>query len=205
MATRRTYRGLTGDERRAERRARLVAAAREIAGSAGYGAMTIEATCRAAGVTARHFYDHFASREAVLVAVYESVLDDHRGAVAAALTDAPADALEPRLRTAVAAALGAWLSDPAAARIAFLEVVGMSPEVEARRQQGIEEYVQLVLAIAEDLRAAGLADRPSDPVRARAVVAAIIGLVELWLHAENPPPTSHLVDVGTEIALATLR
>ncbi len=205
MATRRTYRGLTGDERRADRRARLVAAARVIAGTAGYGAMTIEATCRAAGVTARHFYDHFTGREALLIAVYESVLDEHRGAVAAVLAGAPADALEPRLRTAVAAAMDAWLSDPAAARIAFLEVVGTSPAVEARRQQGIEEYVRLVLAIAEDLHAAGLAGRPGDPVRARAVVGAIIGLVELWLHAEDPPPTRHLVDVGTEIALATLR
>ncbi len=204
MATRRTYRGLTGEQRQAERRERLVAAARGIAGTSGYGAMTIEATCRAAGVTARHFYDHFTGREALLVAVYESVLDQHRGAVAAALAEAPADELVPRVRSLVTAALGAWLSDPAAARIAFLEVVGTSAEVEARRQQGIEEYVRLVLAVTDDLRTAGLVDRPGDPVRARAVVAAIVGLVELWLHAEDPPPTSHLVDVGTEIALATL-
>ncbi len=201
---RRTYRGLTAEERESDRRGRLLAAGREIAGTSGYGAMTIEAACRTAGVTARNFYDHFAGREQLLVAVYESILDEHRGAVAAALADEPADALEPRVRTAVRAALETWIADPAAARIAFLEVVGTSDAVEARRRQAIAEYVELVVGIADDLHRAGLAGRPGNPIAGRAIVGALIGLVELWLGELDPPPTALLVDEATRIALGAL-
>jgi AcrR family transcriptional regulator len=141
-AVTRTYRGLTADQRAADRRARLVAAGRRAFAGAGYAATTIEALCRAANVTARHFYEHFASREALLLAVYEEVLEGHRGAVARGLADAPEDTLEPRVRAAIAAAVGAWTADRGTARIAFIEVVGVSATVEARRLQAVDEYTE---------------------------------------------------------------
>jgi AcrR family transcriptional regulator len=200
----RTYRGLTAEQRAAERRTRLVQAGLETFGTQGYAAATIEALCREANVTARHFYEHFTGREALLVAVYDEVLAHHRGAIAAALAEAPEDALEPRVRAAVGAAVAAWTADRGRARVAFIEVVGVSPEVEALRLRAIEEYTDLVTAVADDLLARGLSRRGGRRVASRAIVGALIGLVELWLTAAVPPRPEEMAAEATVLALAAL-
>lgn len=200
----RTYRGLTAEQRAADRRHRLVAAAIDAFADGGYASATIERICRGAGVTARHFYEHFATREALLLAAYEEIIDGHRGAVLRALAEAPGDALEPRVRAAVGAALDVWTQDRGRARIVFIEIVGVSPAVEARRLRAVDEYTELVSAIGDDFHARGLAGRPGNTVAARAVVGALIGLVELWLTAPEPPPTAELRDEATRLVVAAL-
>ncbi len=205
MATRRTYRGLTDEQRQAERRSRLVAAARAAVGTTGYAALTIEGACKAAGVTARHFYEHFPTREDLLLVAYEEVLEEHRGAVAAALAAHDGDRLEEVVQAAVAAALAAWTADPAGARLAFVEVVGVSPRVEARRMRAIAEYTELVTAVADELHRRGLTPTPGRPIAARAIVGALIALVELWLTAPEPPATDALVAEAAMLALSAVR
>ena len=83
------YRGQSSTERRAERlRERLLATAVDLFGTAGYAATPIEAICTGAGVTARHFYEHFPSREALLRAVYDAIIADTQRAVIRALSSA---------------------------------------------------------------------------------------------------------------------
>jgi AcrR family transcriptional regulator len=200
----RTYGGKTGDERLAERRDRLLAAGLERFGTEGVDGATITALCREAGVTARHFYEHFASVEELLLAVYEHVLDRHRGAVVAALADAPEDDLRARVRAAVGAAIAAWTQDRQMTRVAFLEVVGRTSRVEARRQAAIAEYTALVVAVADDLHARGLVPAPGRPLAARAVVGALIGLVEAWFVADDPPSAEALTAEAEPLALAAL-
>ncbi len=71
----RTYAGLSAPERRAERRERLLDAALELFGTAGFPKTTIPMLCSAAGVTARHFYDEFDSREALLRTLYDGIAE----------------------------------------------------------------------------------------------------------------------------------
>src|SRR5690242_4478130 len=70
----RVYGGRSERERRADRRARLLAAGLDLFGTDGWTATTIEKLCTAAGVATRSFYEEFASREALLLAVFEDVL-----------------------------------------------------------------------------------------------------------------------------------
>ncbi|MGZ6827110.1 MAG: TetR/AcrR family transcriptional regulator, partial [Mycobacteriales bacterium] len=67
----RVYGGRSEEERRADRRARLVAAGLELFGTEGWAGATIERLCAGAGVATRSFYEEFSSREALLRAVYE--------------------------------------------------------------------------------------------------------------------------------------
>lgn len=201
---RRTYAGKTDEQRASERRRRLLDAGARLMARDGAGATTITGVSREAGITARHFYEHFASVEELLLGVYEDVLERHRGSVAAALQDAPADDLEAVLHAAVAAALAAWTSDPQAARIAFVEVVGFSARVEARRLQAIAEYTEIVGAIAADLHRRGLSAGPPRPLAARALVGAMIGLVEAWLTVEPRPATDDLVAEAILLARASV-
>ena len=60
----RRYGGLTAEERRAERRARLVRAATEIWVAEGWAAVSMRAVCARAGLTDRYFYEEFGNREA---------------------------------------------------------------------------------------------------------------------------------------------
>jgi AcrR family transcriptional regulator len=199
----RTYGGMTGEQRAADRRARLVAAGLETFGREGYACATIEGLCRAAGVTARHFYEHFPAREDLLLAVYEQVLETHRLEMAAGLVDE--GDLEERVRAITAAAVRAWTANPQAARVAFVEIVGVSARVEQRRLEAVAEYTGLITAIADDLHRRGLVGRPGRPLAARALVGAMIALVELWLTAPEPPAINDMIEEGTRVALAIVR
>ena len=60
----RPYRGIKPDDRRAERRARLLDAGLSILGSeAGPEAVTVRGVCRQSGVSARYFYESFSDRD----------------------------------------------------------------------------------------------------------------------------------------------
>jgi AcrR family transcriptional regulator len=201
----RTYGGKTEGERAADRRRRLLAAGLRHFAARGAGTATITGISRDAGVTARHFYEQFASIEELLLATYEQILDRHRGSVAAALAQAPEDDLELRVRAAIGAAVRAWTADRASAKVAFVEVVGHSARVEARRLRAIEEYTLLVLAVSDDLHRRGLAPAPGRRLAARALVGALIGLVELWLTDPDPPDPDAMIGEASVMAIAALQ
>ena len=69
----RSYRGQSQEQRRAERRSRLVAGAIAVYGERGYHQATVKAVCEAAGLTERYFYESFANSEALLIDSYNTV------------------------------------------------------------------------------------------------------------------------------------
>ncbi len=69
----RSYGGIPPEERRRERRARLVDAGLVLFGTKGYVATTIEQLCGEAGLNKRYFYESFRSTEELLAAVYREV------------------------------------------------------------------------------------------------------------------------------------
>lgn len=87
----------TQQQRRAETRARLVAAATALFAERGVDAVSVDAVAEAAGRTSGAVYDHFGSKQGLLLAV----LDDWRDAVVGAILGefAVADRMEDRLRS----------------------------------------------------------------------------------------------------------
>lgn len=77
----RAYGGVAAEQRAEERKARLLAAALELFARQGYARTTIEALCTEAKVTARHFYQLFDSREAILRALYDNIIANLRAGV----------------------------------------------------------------------------------------------------------------------------
>ncbi|MEU1996434.1 TetR family transcriptional regulator [Nocardia gamkensis] len=76
MTAGRTYGGVSADERRAERHARLVRAARELLESGDTAQVTVTAVCRRAKLTERYFYESFTDRDALLGGVYDDFADE---------------------------------------------------------------------------------------------------------------------------------
>ncbi|WP_082900457.1 TetR/AcrR family transcriptional regulator [Pseudomonas benzopyrenica] len=66
----RTYRGNSPEERKSQRRAKLIAAAKELYGSNGFHATKVKMICVTAGLTERYFYENFANSEELFIAMH---------------------------------------------------------------------------------------------------------------------------------------
>jgi AcrR family transcriptional regulator len=202
-ATERRYRGMSADDRRDDRRRRLLDAALELFGTKGYAATTIEEVCTAAGVTARHLYEHFPSREALLLAVYDQIIAEHLALVAAALPEN--GTLEEVAHAGAHAALESWAADERRARIAFLEVVGVRGPVEDRRLAVLDAYAAFIAKAGDDLARRGLIpERENRLLAGHAVVGAISQLCVHWLSVPDRPPIGVVIDELIAIQLALL-
>jgi AcrR family transcriptional regulator len=140
----RTYGGKTPDERRAERRARLVAAGRELFGTQGYASTSIKAVLDKAGLRDRYFAESFSGLEELLAAVHDEVdaaqFADMMAGVDAAATPAG------QVRQMLENYLRIIQEDPLGARVKLLESVGVSPAFEKRRQEAIWAYANATAA-----------------------------------------------------------
>jgi AcrR family transcriptional regulator len=203
-ATARRYGGKTASQRRGERRERLMDAGLELFGTQGFAATTIEALCATARLNPRYFYEGFATREALLGAVYERHVTAVAAAVLAALDDAPADPLL-RLEVGLRAFLDGTLADPRAARVHYFEVIGVSPELERLRRDALRAYAELIareLAALSREVAVGLSDLHAAAV---AVVGAVDGLVIDALSGERGVDRETIVTTLRELFGGSLR
>lgn len=112
----RTWAGTTLADRRAERREKFLDAGLELLGTDGSGAVSVRAACRTAKLTERYFYENFADRDALLLAVYERVAGEARDALLTAVEESAARNTEPRpgdlARAAVTAFVELIVDDP---------------------------------------------------------------------------------------------
>ena len=116
----RTWGGTTLADRQAARRERLLEAGLDLVGSGGSAALSVRSVCRRAELTDRYFYESFADRDALLLAVYDRVAQEAGEALVAAVAAAPDD-LPRRARAAVDAFLQVIVDDPRKGRVLLLE------------------------------------------------------------------------------------
>jgi AcrR family transcriptional regulator len=176
----RRYAQQTADQRRAERRSRLVEAAVAAFGTRGYFATSIEQLCSDAGISTRNFYDEFASREELLAALHDLLNSRAMAAVVDALAAVDGLSVEDRALAGVRAYFDVMTSDFRWARIAVVESVGVSPAMEAHRNQALARFASLIEAEADRLAAAGVIPRRDHSLTAIALVGAINGLINQW-------------------------
>jgi len=188
----RRYAGLSAAQRRADRRARLLTAGRDLFGGVGYAATSIERLCLEAGVTTRHFYEEFPGREALLLAVYDEVLTMAERAVGDAL--AAAGPGLGRVRAGVEAYVRAMTADAGLVRIAYIETVGVSPAFEQRRRDALDAFARTAIGVAEELAAAGEIPRRDYDLTAHALAGAINELLVEWDQRPAPPSVERIVD-----------
>lgn len=93
---------MSADQRRADRRMRLLAATRELLESGGLAQITVTAVCRQAQLSERYFYESFPDRDKLLEGVYDAFADEYISAVLTKV--ALATDLTSRLRAALSVA-----------------------------------------------------------------------------------------------------
>lgn len=168
----RNWGGRTGRERRAERRRRLLDAGIELFGTEGYARTPVKAVCREAGLTERYFYEAFDDREALLAAIFDSLVENTQVRTLEAIDRAP-DELFARLKVGLEAFFAALTEDPRRARIQEIETVGVSEAMEARRRDALHSYAGL---IADQIRREPAWTGGDDP-RLDVIALGLVGAV----------------------------
>lgn len=149
------------------RRVQLLDAGYELLGTRGAAQVTVRGVCRAAGLTERYFYESFADRVALLVAVHARVADEARVALAAAVAAAPAEPLASAT-AAVEAFVELLHDDPRRGRVLLSEVFAD----EALTRAGVELIPSFAALLAEQIVAV-YADAPDAPDRLDAELTAV--------------------------------
>ena len=196
----RPYAGLSPDERRQERRQRLLDAGLQVFGTVGYDDATISLLCATARVGTKAFYEEFPTREALLLAVATDVVAEAARGLEVALAAAPPD-LEQRVRAGLTAYIGHLTEDPRRVRIAYREV-RMAP-LEAERQFASVAFAALVTQQVAQLGMSGHAR--DNLLLALALTGGVGELLNYWTGATDKPSTEHLVDEMTRLFVAALR
>lgn len=178
--TRRTYGGLSAGERRAERRERLMRAGLQQFGTEGYAASSIEKLCNVAGVSTRNFYEEFNSREELLIALHDRIIEEAFHAVRTALEDADRTPLRERFTSAVRAFITTTASDPRWARLTYVEIIGVSNAVEKHRVTWRHRWAEFLVSEARRAVDRGEADDRDFDLSAVALIGAVNELVHHW-------------------------
>lgn len=176
----RPYKGVSAEERRSERRERLVQACFEVIATEGVQGTTVERVCAEAQLTKRYFYESFADRDGLLLAAADELFELVRTRMEEAL---------PRYRTrryrtrrdrthAVLTVLIDTLSDdPRLARL-YVECPG-HPVLLHRREQAIAAFTDFIAsAVLADGEPAVDAARL---LATRVLVAGTTDVVTSWL------------------------
>jgi AcrR family transcriptional regulator len=203
-APERRYSGRPVEEWKAARRERLLDAALELFATEGYQSTPIERLCSTAKVSTRHFYQEFPNKEAVLIAVHEQGVQQGMEHAGAALAAAPVSPIHERLRRGLTAYLHTIMDDPRRARVAFVEVIGVSPAVEEQRLAFREVIVSLIAA--EGAAAVERGELPERDFRflGMALIGAINATVYDWMQHDPRPPADELQASLVRLALDML-
>lgn len=114
--TERVYRRATAEERRAERRDRLIEAGYDVLASEGTARTTMKAIRIRSGLTERYFYESFKDCSELLTTLVDQVGRELRTAVLDAVSTAPND-LYSMSHAATSALVGLLAKDPRKARV----------------------------------------------------------------------------------------
>lgn len=172
------YRGVSAEDRAAERRARLLAATLAVWADPGTRT-TMTAVCAEAGLTERYFYESFANLDEALTAVMDEIAAEIEQATVAAV-EAAGDETADRVYASMRAFVQLLVDDPRKGRVAIIESVG-SPVLRQRRTELLR---YLALRSAEEARTRlGLPRRGDreDEVAGLLFIGGMAELVTAWL------------------------
>lgn len=198
----RRIRGLDAEQRRAQRREQLLAAAFELFARDGYARTAIEQICQTAYVGTKAFYELFDSKEDCYLALMLQSGDRIKDQVVQALAEATADEPEEQImRRMVAAFTHALVDDPRVAVVGFRESWGISPAVEAQRKENRQWAANFIEAFWRSHQQA------DNNVDYRALAVATVGglfesVTDFINHADLPRSVDDLISGMTAFVLA---
>jgi AcrR family transcriptional regulator len=179
-----------------ERREKILRAAAELFAARGYHAVSLADIGAAAGIVGSGVYRHFASKAAILVALFDEFTGRLLADAGTVMSTEPDTARQ--LAALVRGQVACAIEDRYLVRLWLREVAAL-PEADRRRlrrlqRMYVEEWVHLVAELRPGL----------DDSRTRAVVHAAIGAVQSVAAYDSGLPPDQQADLLTKVAHACL-
>lgn len=129
----------TGEERKVERRRKLMRAAVELYGKQGFRNVSVKSVCTTAGLSERYLYESFENGEDLLRQCFTQVTTDLFRKL-----DNKINATKGKPATKLTAALRVYLEfikrNPSSARLFLFDIANISPETEALHSKNLDEF-----------------------------------------------------------------
>jgi len=177
-------------------RERIITALVDTVAERGYNATTVAHITKAAGVSRRTFYEHFADKEACFLAAYEMVAGHIRESMQVA-----AQAFEEwpqQVRAALATMLRFLAGEPELARVVMVEPVAAGGEIAARHRESMQGFV----AILKAGRPEHGGERPLPEATEATLVGGIVSLIVREINAGRTDKLEQLLPDLIELTLA---
>lgn len=176
----RVYGKKNAEDRESERRERLLQAALQLFATQGYANTTIEGLCSEAKVTARHFYQVFRGREALLLALYNQMMEELQAGILSSVMKEHGSVRE-KMHEIIQALVNLYLTDTRRAKIGVLEVVGVSQDIELRRREVIHTISMSIQLFLDQLASQNEIPKRNYHWLAVAIVGGMNELMAEWL------------------------
>ena len=177
-------------------RERIVTALVDTVAERGYNATTVANITKAASVSRRTFYEHFADKEACFLAAYEMVADHIAASMRAA-----ADVFEEwpqKVRAALATMLRFLAGEPELARLCMIEPIAAGGEIAARHRASMQGLVEILKAGRPEHGG----EHPLPEATEETLVGGIVSLVVREISAGRSEQLESLLPDLVELTLA---
>jgi AcrR family transcriptional regulator len=177
-------------------RERIITALVDTVAERGYNATTVAHITKAASVSRRTFYEHFADKEACFLAAYEMVADHIRESMQVA-----AEAFEEwpqKVRAALGTMLRFLAGEPELARVCMIEPIAAGGEVAARHRASMQGFVEILKAG----RPEHSGERPLPEATEATLVGGIVSLIVREINAGRTEKLEQLLPDLVELTLA---
>ncbi len=177
-------------------RERIITALVDTVAERGYNATTVAHITKAASVSRRTFYEHFADKEACFLAAYEMVADHIRDSMQVA-----AEAFEEwpqQVRAALGTMLRFLAGEPELARVCMIEPVAAGGEIASRHRASMQGFVEILKAG----RPEHSGERPLPEATEATLVGGIVSLIVREINAGRTEQLEQLLPDLVELTLA---
>ena len=187
---------LTREQVASSQRDRLLAAFTELLAQRGFSAVKIGELAQRAGVSRATFYEHFADKQACLLAAYDHFASTLLAAMTANLdTDAPWSEF---IDTTLSSYLGTLERDPIAARAFFVEMEAAGTVARQRRRQAVHAFAALLSHRHDAIRES---DPSLGPLPEAVWLAVALAVRELVREALEDGPTPKLTQLAPNVQI----
>jgi AcrR family transcriptional regulator len=177
-------------------RERIITALVDTVAEKGYNATTVADITKAASVSRRTFYEHFADKEACFLAAYEMVADHVGEAMRAAA--ASFEGWPEQVRAALATALRFLAGEPDLARLVMIEPVAAGGDVAARHRASMQRFVEILKAG----RPEHSGERPLPEATEETLVGGVVSLIVREISSGRAGQLEELLPDLVELTLA---
>jgi AcrR family transcriptional regulator len=179
----------------------LINAGLEVISRRGWAATTVKSVCAEAGLTERYFYEAFPDREALLIAVFDTVRDEVTAVVVDAVLNTLDGELRDRVRAPIAAGLILLTDDQRKGRLLLL-AGSDNPLLNQRRHDAMLTTAALLSQLAQTYYASHPVGPDDALMTATGLVGAETALLAAYIDGQVTVSRERLIEHITDIHLA---